>query len=185
MKVLIFGGSFNPPTLAHEAIIKKALSLPDFDEVWVMPSTSRYDKQISVNGDVRLQMLELIKINTFKNDPRLKVSDYELKLPHNSEMYKTILALEQHFPGDEFWFIFGGDSYDTIPQWPRGDWLAKNMKVIVISDTPRDTTTYSLSHELTDISSTDVRSLVLAGNKIDNLVSLAIKDFIISYKLYL
>jgi nicotinate-nucleotide adenylyltransferase len=185
MKILIFGGSFNPPTLAHEAIISKALSLPEFDEVWVMPSTSRYDKQIPVSGDDRLKMLKLIKKHTFGNDPRLVISDYEFKLPHNSEMYKTILALEQHFPGDEFWFVFGGDSYDTIPDWPRGEWLTKNMNVIVISDTPRDTTTYSLSDELTNISSTEARRRVSANKKIDNLVSPAVKYFIQQHNLYL
>jgi len=184
MNILIFGGSFNPPTLAHEAIIKKCLTLPEFNQVWVMPSTSRNDKQISLGGEQRLQMLKLIKVANFNNDPRLVVSNYELKLPHNSEMYKTILALEQHYPNDKFWFVFGGDSYDTIPDWPRSEWLSKNMKVIVISDVPREVTTFSLHSDLTNISSTEVRENTFKGLPILKLVSPIVEKFIKEHNLY-
>jgi nicotinic acid mononucleotide adenylyltransferase len=56
-KILLFGGSFSPPTLAHEAIIAACLDMKDFDEVWVMPSGDRADKVIAIQDEDRLKML--------------------------------------------------------------------------------------------------------------------------------
>ena len=75
--VLIFGGGFNPPTPAHEAIIGACLEMPQFDEIWLMPSGDRLDKSIDSEDRDRLQMLEIVKSERFGDNPRLHVSDFD------------------------------------------------------------------------------------------------------------
>lgn len=71
-EIAVFGGTFNPPTLAHQEIIEACLQHPTFDEVWVMPSGERADKDITVEAEDRIAMLEAVKSDVFAGDERLK-----------------------------------------------------------------------------------------------------------------
>lgn len=57
MKV-VFGGSFNPPTIAHSQIIKYLSS--HFDEVIIMPNANNYKKPDLIDFMHRKKMIELI-----------------------------------------------------------------------------------------------------------------------------
>src|SRR5688500_12607443 len=96
--ILVFGGSFSPPTLAHEEILRRCLSLPQFDEVWAMPSGDRLDKTIPAEDEDRLAMLEIVKTERFANNPRLHVSAFELELPQPTNTFDTLHWLRAQFP---------------------------------------------------------------------------------------
>jgi nicotinate-nucleotide adenylyltransferase len=134
MKVIIFGGSFSPPTLAHEEIIRQCLALAGFDEVWLMPSADRADKIISAGEAERLKMLQILKNKVFK-DPRLQICDIEYRLPKPTQLNRTVQFLSQEYPNNEFWFVFGGDAYRDMPNWANGEWLQNNLNIIIFSDT--------------------------------------------------
>lgn len=131
--ILIFGGAFNPPTLAHEAIIAACLAMPQFDEVWLMPSGNRADKHIAVRGADRLAMLQLVRTHSFANNPRLRISDFELHLPQPTTTYQTVHALQAAYPHTTFWFAFGRDSYMAMPQWEHGRWLQKELPLVIFA----------------------------------------------------
>src|SRR5215813_4590567 len=96
--ILVFGGAFNPPTLAHEAIIRECLALPQFDEVWLMPSGDRLDKQISSSDHDRRHMIRLVHQHAIAQHPRLRVSDFELRRSPPTQTYETVYALQQRHP---------------------------------------------------------------------------------------
>lgn len=75
MKKVVFGGSFNPPTIAHEKIIEILSNL--FDEVIVVPNGTDYIYKNNLNNDDRFKMLEIIA-NEYSN---VTISDIELKRP--------------------------------------------------------------------------------------------------------
>src|SRR6185369_6587064 len=100
-RIILYGGSFNPPTIAHEAILQACLALPGFDEVWVMPSRTREDKEITVSDANRLQMLSILQQYAFTGESRLKISDFELKLPAPTRTARTLPALAAAYPGTE------------------------------------------------------------------------------------
>jgi nicotinate-nucleotide adenylyltransferase len=169
MHIAIFGGSFNPPTLAHEAIIRFCLALPQFEQVWVLPSGDRADKHMSAADDDRLQMLRLMQRDVFTGDPRLVISDFELRLPRPTETYQTAEALQRAYPGHSFTFIFGADAYQTMPMWKHGEELQANLSMLVFG---RGTTEhfiapnvdyYVFAKELGDISSTVARQALAVG----------------------
>ena len=69
-KVAVFPGSFDPFTIGHEAIVRRAFSL--FDEIIIAIGANALKKNY-YSLDTRKEMISLV----FKNEPRVKVSYYE------------------------------------------------------------------------------------------------------------
>jgi nicotinate-nucleotide adenylyltransferase len=131
-EVAIFGGTFDPPTLAHEAIVRLCLDRSDIDEVWLLPSGKRQDKPDMLDDPTRLAMLQAVQAGSFRDEPRLVVSDFEMQLPQPSETYKTVQALLRTYPDHRFWFVFGSDSYHDMTNWRRGKALRRSIGMLVV-----------------------------------------------------
>ena len=69
-KIAVFPGSFDPFTIGHEAIVRRALSL--FDEIIIAVGANALKKTF-YSMSARKEMINLI----FKNEPRVSVNDYE------------------------------------------------------------------------------------------------------------
>ncbi len=191
MEIAVYGGTFNPPTLAHEAIFAACLDVPGIDELWVMPSGERADKQWETSDEDRLAMLGLIKQTRFNGDGRLRISDFELEQGPPTETWRTTRALEAAFPEENFWLVFGADSYADMPNWRGGSWLQQVARQLVIPrvgyDMPaEDARLRHLYAELPEVpvSSTGVRTAVAETRAIDTMVSEAVADYIATTGLY-
>lgn len=190
-RVAIFDGAFSPPTLAHEAIITGLLALPQFDEIWVMPSGDRLDKDMTARDDDRLAMLNVVRKFCFSNDPRLKITDFELNMPRPSQTFLTVEALEKTFPGVEFWFAYGPDSYASMPSWPNGDKLQQELKVVIFSSggpavpVKGELIRLTIPDEFGDTSSTEARRLAARGaDDLTDVVSQPVMQYIQAKSLY-
>lgn len=192
MEIAIFGGTFNPPTLAHEAMIGAALMRNDIDEVWVMPSGSRIDKPDIQADEKRIGMLMLLKTASFDNDPRFKISDFELSLPRPTQTYRTVKALKRVFPGHHFRFIFGVDSYLDMPNWDYGEQLKTEIDVLLVEragyERPPENNKVSYLEvpgavELA-LSSTEVRQSLALGRCISGMVSPELENYLKKNQLY-
>lgn len=69
-KIAVFPGSFDPFTIGHEAIVKRALSL--FDEIIIAVGANALKKSF-YPVDTRKEMISKV----FRNEPRIKVDHYE------------------------------------------------------------------------------------------------------------
>ena len=69
-KVAVFPGSFDPFTIGHEAIVRRAFSL--FDEIIIAIGANALKKNY-YSLDTRKSMINMV----FKDEPRVKVSYYE------------------------------------------------------------------------------------------------------------
>ena len=69
-KVAVFPGSFDPFTIGHEAIIRRALSL--FDEIIIAVGANTLKKNF-YSLETRKEMITRV----FKNEPRVRVDHYE------------------------------------------------------------------------------------------------------------
>lgn len=189
-KVVIFGGAFSPPTLAHEAIIAALLKMPQFDEVWVMPSGDRIDKEMSARDSDRLAMLRHMRQHVFENNSRLKITDFELQMPRPSKTYGTVHALETAFPATEFWFAYGPDSYISMPSWPDGAALRQKIKVVIFSSggpkvqAQGDVIHLNIPDKFGDTSSTEARRLAANGQNPRSQISEPVARYIAEHNLY-
>ncbi len=52
-KILFYPGTFNPPHFGHVSAIMVSLNNINFDEVWIMPSGKRVDKEIPTSYEDR------------------------------------------------------------------------------------------------------------------------------------
>ncbi len=80
-KVALFGGSFDPITIAHLQVIKSLIKIAsevynqfdDIEEVWLIPcGDSRSDKELTL-GIHRVEMIKLILNDSLFSDVPLKV----------------------------------------------------------------------------------------------------------------
>jgi pantetheine-phosphate adenylyltransferase len=69
-KIAVFPGSFDPFTVGHEAIIRRAISL--FDEIIIAVGANALKKNF-YSLDTRKEMIATV----FKDEPRVRVDHYE------------------------------------------------------------------------------------------------------------
>jgi pantetheine-phosphate adenylyltransferase len=69
-KIAVFPGTFDPLTIGHEAIIRRALSL--FDQIIIAVGTNALKKTFYPLA-IRKEMI----IKVFQNEPRVRVDHYE------------------------------------------------------------------------------------------------------------
>src|SRR3989344_3593256 len=95
-KIVIYGGSFNPPHIGHAIAIEAVLRNFKCDEIWVMPSAERKDKHIGTPGKHRIKMLEMLIGEYFRTSKiPVKISDLEIKRPGLTTTYDTKTELEK------------------------------------------------------------------------------------------
>lgn len=184
MKTIIYGGAFNPPTVAHQSILSACTDLAEQmdGEVWLLPSGNRTDKTISVPLDVRLGFLEAMRQDDNLTN-LIQIKDLELFRPVAIETYDTMQELTSLYPDREFYWVFGADSTQTMHEWHQGDWIVDNANIIAVNRTGFDVNEKikhitKLDIECLDISSTLVRNRVVTGEMFDNLVIPSVHEMI-------
>ena len=186
MRTGIFGGSFNPIHNGHIALARQLREVALLDEVWLMVSPQNPLKQQEglLDDDLRLQMAQM----ALKDDPFIKVSDYEFHLPRPSYTWHTLQSLQRVFPDREFVLLIGGDNWERFPFWYRADDIVSNYRLVVYPRRGSDIdiaalppTVTVVEAELLDISSTDIRRRVRSGLPITGLFPDNIVDAVTYY----
>lgn len=174
---IIYGGAFNPPTRAHQAILQACIDHAEMidADVWIMPSGNRLDKTIEQSRAQRLRMVDALCRDVVRRTVTVAVEARELDRDKPVETYDTATELRREHPDRRFIWVFGSDSVVSMPTWQHGDWLAKNLAMLVIErpGSPLDQLEGDI-RELrvapTSVSSTEVRSRLAAHEPIDDLV---------------
>lgn len=189
-EIAVFGGSFNPPTLAHAAIIRECLARDDMDEVWVMPSGDRFDKQYDGNDLDRLNMVRLMLDEVFPDQDRLKLCEVEMDMPRPTQTWRTVKEMERQHPNNNFWYVYGTDSYHHMPDWQEGGKLQKELNLLLVGrdgdEVPAGPNIRELNahNELDGRSSTLAREHVAAGLPLNGWVCRSVANYIAWHGLY-
>ena len=117
---VVFGGSFNPPTIAHKEIIKKLSSM--YDEVIIVPNGANYDRKELNHYDHRINMIKIL-INDF---PNVIVSDIE-QTREFIGTYQTLRDLNHPV------FAFGDDWIESFKGWKNSKVLLEENNFIVFT----------------------------------------------------
>jgi nicotinate-nucleotide adenylyltransferase len=188
MEIAIFGGTFDPPTRAHQAIIAALSREPRFDQVWIMPSGQRTDKPHMTPDELRLKLLQAALVDY----PDTIATDFEMNLPQPTQTIQTYQLLRSAYPGHRFRYVFGADSYHDMPNWEQGRYLQTQLPMVLIErsghELPQQTEqVWHLRVERIvqmGISSTAVRSMVATGMSVDDMVCPGVYALIAEHGLY-
>jgi nicotinate-nucleotide adenylyltransferase len=176
---VVFGGSFDPPHLAHVMMVAWALSCQDVDRVLVVPCfRHRFGKE-SAPFEHRVRMCRL----AFKPfGRRCAVSRIEEELGGVSVTLRTLKALRRRLPGASFRLLVGSDILAEKGQWHRFDAVEALAPLLVVGRSgasPQDPGT-----ALPDISSSTVRQLVAEGKPFQHLVPADVAVYVVLHRLY-
>ena len=116
-RVLLFGGTFDPPHNGHMHFLKSAIEAAKPARVVVMPACIPPHKAASATpAALRLAMCQCFK----PLFPALEVSDWEIRQGGKSYTIDTVKMLEQKYPGAAVYLCVGSDMLATFTEWR--DW---------------------------------------------------------------
>lgn len=182
-RVAIFGGSFNPPHVAHQMAVLWTLETQPVDEVWLVPTFKHaFEKQLAPFED----RLEMCRRAAAPFGPRAQVSAIEQELAEeHSYTLHTLRALAAKHPDVAWRLIIGADILPDRGKWFRWDEVERLAPPIVVGRqgyaAPPELGTIV---ELPAISSTTVRARVAAGEPIDACVPKSVVSLIRERGLY-
>ncbi|MGC8746065.1 MAG: nicotinate-nucleotide adenylyltransferase [Candidatus Saccharicenans sp.] len=127
----LFGGTFNPVHYGHLKVAEEVLARFPLDHIWFIPSyiPPHKDSKEVVAAEHRLKMVEI----ACQNQPKILVSDIEVKNPGRSYSIITLKKLKELYPDDLFFFILGSDAFLEIETWKDYTELLKECSLIVVS----------------------------------------------------
>ena len=113
-RTAIFGGSFNPPHLMHEKLIKTLLKRQDIERVLLVPTRDPVHKagRQMAPPSHRLNMCKIVA----DKYSGAKAWDIELNRKEKSYTYLTLLDYKKEF-GDKPYFLLGADMLVTLHTW--------------------------------------------------------------------
>ncbi len=188
MKIGIMGGSFDPVHLGHIDMAQKCMEEFSLDRIMFLPLGDPPHKKQITDKEIRIEMLS----SAIKDFENFYLNKMETERVGKTYTYDTAVQLKKS--GDEYFFIIGGDSLNTLHKWYKAEELFKIMKFIVVDrqHIEEDGTDakkmgaelYYSNHTGLDISSTLIRERVKKNQSIDALVSPNVLEIIKKYGLY-
>ncbi len=192
-KIVIFGGSFNPPGRHHKEI---AMALAkQFDLVVILPCGMRPDKASSaqITDAHRRVLVE----KTFQGLEKTEISFIDLEHGEYTRTYELDKILQKIY-GDNLWYAVGtdliqggatGDS-EIQSKWFRGPelWVSLNYAVITRKDMPASPSDFPPKNILIQFdelgASSEIRRFLSQGKSIKDLVLPDVEKYIVSNNLY-
>jgi nicotinate-nucleotide adenylyltransferase len=129
MKIGLYFGTFNPIHVGHLVIANYMADYTDLEQVWlvVTPHNPLKDKSSLLNDRHRYHLVQ----EGIYDNPKLKVSDIEFKLPQPSYTVSTLTYLQEQFPKHEFSIIMGEDNLRTFHKWYNHEVILDKHKLYV------------------------------------------------------
>src|SRR5262249_23183550 len=113
MRVAVFGGSFNPPHVAHLLASVYALATASIDQVLVIPVFRHPFAKHLASFDDRLEMCR----RGLGWIPGVTVSTVERELGGESLTLRTVERLSQQHPTYALRLLIGSDVLADLPKW--------------------------------------------------------------------
>ena len=201
----IFGGSFNPPHLAHLAVAEAAGHQLGLRRVLWIPAATAPHKRGHPDTASAHDRLHLTRLATAGN-PRFAVSDAEIArggVSYTADTLRTLASREalasredEEQAGRRFVLIMGGDSLAYFPQWREPDAIVALADLAVYArpgsalepalDAARalGATVHVIDAPRLDLSSTELRRRIAAGQSTRYLLPDAARQAISERALY-
>ncbi len=124
--VALFGGSFDPPHIGHEAIVKALLDCKEIQKVVVMPTfLNPFKSKSYAPAELRLKWLKKI-FEPYKN---VAVDTFEIQQTKKVPTIESVKYLLQKY--DKVYLVIGADNLGSLHSWYKYDELAQLVTFVV------------------------------------------------------
>lgn len=197
-RIGIYGGTYNPPHLGHMRAAQAAIEALRLDRLLLIPTAVSPHKQLpdgSANPQQRLQMLQL----SADGMEKASVSDIELRREGKSYTVDTVLQLRRQHPDARLFLLMGTDMFLSFLSWYQPRTILETCAIGVFYRGDRGeedavarqkealeamgAEIYLVQNRVTDISSTELRRMLLLGCA-DSFLSAGVGDYIRANGLY-
>jgi nicotinate-nucleotide adenylyltransferase len=193
-RVGVFGGTFDPPHVGHVSAAREVADALALECVLWVPARApvhKPDREITAAA-VRREMTAVAAAS----DARFVVSDVELVRPGPSWTVDTLRELRMRGPEDALFLIVGADQLRTFDTgWREPEEILRLATLAIMDregasaaevapDLPGMERAMHVAVTRVDVSSSDIRARVRAGEDISSLVPAGVLEVILREALY-
>ncbi len=110
----VFGGAFDPPHLAHVALVEAAIAQLQLQQVHVLPTGEAWHKPRQLSQAAhRVAMTRL----AFAHVPAVLVDEREIRRTGPSYTVDTLHELQAQYPQAQLYLLLGDDQRRSLPAW--------------------------------------------------------------------
>lgn len=200
-RMVVFGGTFDPPQRAHVALPREAARRLECTKLLYVPTSANPLKVAQPTPAVhRLAMLRL----ALRDVPEAEISLMELERPAPAYTVDTLLALRTRFgPATRMRLLMGSDAALSFPQWHRPQAILDLATPAVMLRPPDTRERFGAAmrrlHDplqadfwmrclidvpMLDVSATEVRRRIASGEPVGDLLSPEVERYIAANGLY-
>ncbi|MEM1417054.1 MAG: nicotinate (nicotinamide) nucleotide adenylyltransferase [Myxococcota bacterium] len=176
----VYGGSFDPPHVAHVLVAAWAKSVAAVDEVLVVPTWAHAFGKRSAPFEHRVAMCEA----AFRDLPFVRVSRIEQTLGAPSRTWRTLEALRKERPDARFRLVIGADILGDTHRWERWDEVAAAAPPLVVGREGHAPAPGPCPVALPDVSSTEIRDRLAAREPVEGWLPPGVAQIVLDRGLY-
>jgi nicotinate-nucleotide adenylyltransferase len=177
-RIGVFGGAFDPPHIGHLVVAQDVIESLELDLLLIVPSARPPHRDAVLGAEQRLAMVQTV----FDDDPRIEVSDIELRRPGPSWTVHTLEEIQAELEPDELVLVIGADQYRSFDSWRDPGRIVELAELAVMprdGEYPRVDPGYPFTAvpvTRVDVSSTRVRDRLSTGRSVRYLVPGSIRE---------
>ena len=192
IRIGLFGGTFDPPHLAHLVVATHVRHVLALDEVVLMVANDPYQKAPNRTVTPAEVRLELVHAAVHGVDG-LRAGDDEIRRGGVTYTIDTVEHMRSKLGDVEIFVVIGEDAARSFDTWHRYKELAQISNLVVVNRSTSGasnivpagaTRCEHVTIPYMDISSSDIRRRVQGGESIDFLVRRPVRNLIESQHLY-
>jgi nicotinate-nucleotide adenylyltransferase len=202
----IYGGSFDPVHNGHLAMARACQEQAALDEVWFTPTAIQPLKTggPKASNEHRVAMLNLAIESSGRGGvskpvaPSWRVCTMEIDRGGISYSVDTVRQLYEELPAAKLYFMIGADASRDIPRWKETEAIFRLATPLILTRAGEpvpdlaeivplctaETRPRLVTMPPVDVSSSDIRRRVAAGEPIDDAVPKLVAEYIRLHGLY-
>lgn len=124
--IALFGGSFDPPHIGHEAIVKALMEIKEIDKIIIMPTfLNPFKSTFFAPSSLRTKWLR----NIFSEYKNVEISTYESEQTVAVPTIKTVKHLLKS--NKKVFLVIGADNLNNLDLWDSADELKELVTIVV------------------------------------------------------
>lgn len=135
-RIGIFGGTFDPPHIAHRVLAMEACDQLGLEKLlWVLTAAPPHKQDQPITP---VAWRVLLVQEAIRDNPLFELSRVEIDRPGPHYAADTLELIASKYPDDALYYLIGGDSLRDLPGWYSPDVLLRNCEALGVMRRPGD-----------------------------------------------